>query len=326
MAARPLTFVVGTGRCGSTALSEVLRLHPHVLSLSELMASLEPSALPEGPVSGEEFWEVLASPPAFANRLIREGFGLPEHTYPGSGGRFSAEGDGIPAVALTTLPHLSDEPDALFDALRPVVCGRGRGPVGEHYRALFEVLAERFGSAAVVERSGYSLRMVPRLREVFPEARFVHLYRDGADCALSMSRHPGFRMIQLMREGGDVPGELAALMGDETAEIKPLLTRPLPLAAFGRLWSDTVIEGLGHLGALPDGLVLPLSYEALLDAPDAELTRLAAHLGVEPLSGWLAGARVLLDGGRRGSAERLPEEERAALRESVAAGARALGV
>src|ERR1044072_5512427 len=147
MAARPLTFVVGTGRCGSTALSEVLRLHPHVLSLSELMASLEPSALPEGPlpegpVSGEEFWEVLAGPPAFANRLIREGFGLPEHTYPGSasGGRFSAEGDGIPAVALTALPHLSDDPDALFDALRPVVCGRARGPVGEHYRALFEAL------------------------------------------------------------------------------------------------------------------------------------------------------------------------------------------
>src|ERR1044072_8915859 len=112
MAARPLTFVVGTGRCGSTALSEVLRLHPHVLSLSELMASLEPSTLPEGPlpegplpegpVSGEEFWEVLASPPAFANRLIREGFGLPEHTYPGSasGGRFSAGGGGGPGVGL----------------------------------------------------------------------------------------------------------------------------------------------------------------------------------------------------------------------------------
>ncbi|QLH23178.1 sulfotransferase [Streptomyces sp. Rer75] len=326
MAARPLTFVVGTGRCGSTALSEVLRLHPHLLSLSELMASLEPSALPEGPLTGEEFWEILASPPAFANRLIREGFGLPEHTYPGFGGRFSADGDGIPAVAMTTLPHLSDEPDALFDALRPVVCGRPRGPAGEHHRALFDALAERFGSRAVVERSGFSLRLVPRLREVFPEARFVHLYRDGADCALSMSRHPGFRMIQLMREGGDVPGELAALMSDESAEIKPLLTRPVPLSAFGRLWSDTVIEGLAHLDALPGELVLPLSYEALLDAPDAELTRLAAYLGVEPLSGWLAGARVLLDGGRRGSAERLPPAELAALRESCAAGVRALGV
>lgn len=326
MASRPLTFVVGTGRCGSTALSEVLRLHPQILSLSELMASLEPSALPEGALSGEEFWDILASPPAFANRLIREGFGLPEHTYSGSGGRFSAEGGGIPAVSMTTLPHLSDEPDALFDALRPVVCGRPRGPVGEHHRALFEALAERFGSAAVVERSGFSLRLVPRLREVFPEARFVHLYRDGPDCALSMSRHPGFRMIQLMREGGDVPGELAALMSDESAEVKPLLTRHVPLSAFGRLWSDTVVEGMAHLGALTGGLVLPLSYEALLDAPDAELHRLAEHIGVEPLSGWLAGARVLLDGGRRGSAERLPPAELAALRESCAAGARALGV
>ena len=29
------TFVVGTGRCGSTMLSNMLREHPKVLSLSE---------------------------------------------------------------------------------------------------------------------------------------------------------------------------------------------------------------------------------------------------------------------------------------------------
>ena len=32
------TFVVGTGRCGSTMLSNMLRGHPHVLSWSEFFA------------------------------------------------------------------------------------------------------------------------------------------------------------------------------------------------------------------------------------------------------------------------------------------------
>jgi hypothetical protein len=45
----------------------------------------------------------------------------------------------------------------------------------------------------VVERSAASLNMVGALRGQFPAARFVHLYRDGPDCALSMSRHPVFR-------------------------------------------------------------------------------------------------------------------------------------
>ncbi len=44
------------------------------------------------------------------------------------------------------------------------------------------------------ERSRGSIRSVPRLRELFPDARFVHIVRDGRDCAVSMSAHLGFRM------------------------------------------------------------------------------------------------------------------------------------
>ena len=38
-------------------------------------------------------------------------------------------------------------------------------------------------------RSGSSLPFVSVLRQLFPEARFVLQYRDGPDCAMSMSRH-----------------------------------------------------------------------------------------------------------------------------------------
>ena len=39
-----LTFVVGTGRCGSTLLSRLLREHPDVLSMSEFFSTLLESA------------------------------------------------------------------------------------------------------------------------------------------------------------------------------------------------------------------------------------------------------------------------------------------
>ncbi|NSC20074.1 sulfotransferase, partial [Streptomyces albus subsp. chlorinus] len=316
--AAPLTFVVGTGRCGSTALSQVLRLHPSILGLSELFATVEPGALPDEPLDGAEFWRLLASPRPFADRMIRDGTPVPEHLYPHSPGRFAAGGgQGVPALCLTTLPHLTDDPDALFDALRPALVARSRGPAAGHYRALFAELAAHCGGRAVVERSGYSLPLVPALRRHFPEARFVHLYRDGPDCALSMSRHPGFRLIEFLagrarhhRATGhhhardplaaQEPASLERLLADDDFDLRAALDQPIPLARFGALWSRTITEGLAHLDALPPGFCVPLAFEELLDAPERELTRLAAHLGVEPDPGWLGAASRLLDGDRRG--------------------------
>ncbi|MFC4494294.1 sulfotransferase [Streptomyces ovatisporus] len=330
-ASRPLTFVVGTGRCGSTALSRVLRLHPDVLSLSELFACVEPGALPREPLTGKEFWALLSSSRPFADRMIREGTPLPEHLYPRlPGGRFSAGDGGVPAVCLTTLPHLTDDPDTLHDDLRPVLEGRGRAPAAAHYRALFGMLAERFGRRAVVERSGFSLGTVPRLRAAFPEARFVHLHRDGPDCALSMSRHAGFRLLLAVAHAADGPAEqdlaadLADLMADDAFDLRGVLERPLPVERFGELWSGMITEGLAHLDEVPAPLRTSLSYEDLLADPVRRLTELAGHIGVEPDPGWLAAGSGLLDGARRGAAEALPGDELDRLRRSCTPGMRAL--
>ncbi|WP_240649097.1 sulfotransferase [Streptomyces sp. Z26] len=324
----PLTFVVGTGRCGSTALSEVLRLHPDILSMSELFTTLEPDALPEQPLDGEEFWRLLASTRPFADRMARDGAPLPEHLYAHAPGRFNPV-DGVPAVCLTTLPHLTDDPDALYDALRPVLTARPSGPVAGHYRALFAELSARCGGYAVVERSGFSLALVPRLRRHFPEARFVHLHRGGPDCALSMSRHAGFQMIEFLgelvaREGPEAAARLGRLLDDDTFDLKGALARPVPVERYGALWSRMITEGLAHLDALPADLRTSVAFEDLLDAPARELARLAAHFGVAPEPDWIAAAERLLDGRRRGASAYLPPDEGAALRAACAPGTRAL--
>ncbi|GAB2810542.1 sulfotransferase [Streptomyces daliensis] len=324
----PLTFVVGTGRCGSTALSEILRLHPSVLSLSELFTTLEPGALPEEEVSGDRFWELLASPRPFADRMIRRGTPLPEHLYPRGPGRFTGD-TGVPAVCLTTLPHLTPDPDALFDHLRPLLADRPTGPVAGHYRALFAALAERCGREVAVERSGFSLALVPKLRAHFPEARFVHLHREGPDCAVSMSRHPGFQLVLLMadlaeREGADAAAELGRMLGDDTFDLDAALARHVPVERYGELWSTMITTGLTHLAQLPADIRMSLAFEDLLEAPEHHLKRLADHIGVAPHPEWTEAAARRLDAGRRGAADRLPAAEQRALRARCAPGTRAL--
>jgi hypothetical protein len=336
MTTRPLAFAVGSGRCGSTALSCVLRHHPDILSLSELFSSLEPHPFPEGPLTGEEFWRLLATPRPFTSAVMRDGF-LPRlNQGPGSTEPSSAQLPSlplIPPVAMSTLPHLTDTPGALFTELGRELPGWPRRPVAGHFRALFDFLGERFARHVVVERSGYSLRLVPRLRVLFPEAGFVHLHRDGPDTALSMSRHPVFRMIQFLMEraarnergDADLSAEIEEMFREGAVNVHPALERPVPIGAFGRLWSDTIIEGLKYLGELPGSICMTMAFEGLLDAPDLELRRLAAHLGLEAPAEWLAAGRAELDSTRRGAAESLPAAELAELRESCAPGMAALG-
>jgi hypothetical protein len=96
---------------------------------------------------------------------------------------------------VTALPHLTRDYDALYDELGPFLRGGGRAPLGQHYRYLFEWLCRRFDRERVVERSGSPLLFVPALARLFEGAKFIHLYRDGRDAAISMQRHAFFRLI-----------------------------------------------------------------------------------------------------------------------------------
>ncbi|MGH3377281.1 MAG: sulfotransferase family protein [Actinoallomurus sp.] len=341
MPARPLVFVVGTGRTGSTALSRIFHLHPDILSINELFSSAGGiNALPEDALGGEDFWRILSTPNIVFDAMTANGTPLPEFLYPRvPGRRFSAETTGIPAISLMTLPHLTDDPDALIDSLEVEVTTWPTRHVALHYEALSDLLSARFGGRVTVERSGHSLEWVPQLRETFPHAKFVHMFRDGPDCALSMSRHLGFRSSALVREVLELAGvdSVFELTLDRLQKLPPDMAvfaggfnfdavrdRPVPVTRFGAMWSEMIVEGVGHLGKIPADRRMTLKYEELLASRPSELTRLAEFIGVDPDPEWLRAGAELLDDSKRGATTRLAPDELDALRESCEPGVAAL--
>jgi hypothetical protein len=357
----PLTFVVGTPRSGGTMLARILNMHPDVLCVNEFVANLmrqvHERAFPISVMDGAELWRMLELPYHFFDAAIRDGLPYPELCYPYDRGRFDPAsgplhpgaptevGKGVPIISHSTLPMLTDDPDGLFDALAAEVPTWPARPAADQYRELFGFLARQLGRTVVVERSSTSMALAPLLRGQFPEARFVHLHRDGPDCALALSRHPLYRMsgfhAEAIRAAGltswdEIEAEVRRLFlqGKISAEFNGLIAWPfdakrftsyeIPLPFFGGIWSRMMTQGLESLGDLPADAWTAMAYENLLGSPRDELTRLASYIGVEATPQWLDAASELIATRQAGEAAALNPGVLTALRKSCEPGTLAL--
>lgn len=315
-------FILGTGRCGSTLLSDMLRLHPGVASISEFFSFITDlgcrvsASFPAGPVTGAALWDIVGTAWPRQNLMLKHDVAMEEVIYPwrSSTSRFHGE-TGVPAIAQVTLPHISNTPDALFDEVRAFVLQLEPAPIGTQYQRLFEWLATRMGATSWVERSGGGLRIAKRLIAHFPQARFIHLVRDGRNTALSMSRHLGFRMVfasfQMMETLGvdpfesrdrrweeDMADDLAALLPERFTR-QAFLDFETPSPLCGHYWSGEVMEGLKALAALPAERVMTLRYEDFLAAPKESCRQLIGFIqpGTDAEE-WVTRAAALVGSGR----------------------------
>ncbi|MGW0118715.1 sulfotransferase family protein [Streptomyces sp. NPDC003327] len=314
-------------------LSDLVNQHPGALSLSEFFACLDPGVFPAGQLDGPEFWKVLGTPRLKPNVLMSRGVTVPEYRYPIGSGRYAA--GAVPALSLMTLPPLTKDPDALYDRLRDEVTGWSAASISGHYLRLFSWWAAASGRDVVVERSGASLRFLPDLLAHFPAARFVHMYRNGPDAAVSMSRHPLFRL-------GVLIGDMRAVLGVDPyrrpdpghterlpEELRPfapdsldaaaLAGADIPLARFGDMWSRAN-RALRHLAELPPERLLHLSYNDVVADPVPHLTAFGRFAGLAGPEEWASRVVGQVDGRRPGAASRLSEREAEELRLACAPG------
>ena len=153
-------FIIGTGRSGSTLLYEMLSAHPHITWMSKVCQSF-----PSRPGVNKLFmklidWPVLGS---FLTRRVhpREYYEFWDHRFPG----FSSVCRDLGADDVTRSAHR---------------------------------LPEAFGQMLTRKRDRLVLKITgwPRvgfLKTIFPDAKFIHILRDGRSVSSSMLSQPWWK-------------------------------------------------------------------------------------------------------------------------------------
>jgi hypothetical protein len=223
-------------------------------------------------------------------------------------------------MGTETVPH--DERDPA-DAT-PRVTARIRGQLG------------RFAApgTTLVEKTVSNTLRVGFVHRILPDARFVHLLRDGRDVIASayaqwqapvdwrytlaklrqypLLSAPGYALrwgvARLFGRGSRLP----PVWGPAYRGIHEDL-RALPLLQVcARQWQRSVEASLAQLAAVPPERVLTVPYARLVGDPDAELARIFRFLDADPAA--RAGGGPCVSGGYVGSfASRLSDRERADL-------------
>ncbi len=145
---------------------------------------------------------------------------------------------------------LAGDPKFALWGIAPVT-GRGRMPFGELMSLLVERHAAALGASAHVawiDHTPGNIRFVPTWRRVLPEARFVHMIRDGRAVA---------------------------------ASVLPLDWGPNTATEAARHWALQVAAGLAAAGALGPDLVHTVRYEDLILKPERTLKLVCDFAGIE---------------------------------------------
>ncbi|MEO0882863.1 MAG: sulfotransferase [Pseudomonadota bacterium] len=340
MTAHTPVFIVGTGRCGSTLMSNLINLHPDILSLSEVFVSFSTEGFVHREMDGAGFWRHLNKASPVLRKAINPTRSPVEFTY-----EFAQDSpwtmETLPACLYMTLPHLSREPDALYREMEPHIKGRPRASMAAQYQFWFDWLKDRHDKKVWMERSGNSITMVKQINRLWPDAKFVHIHRDGREVAMSIRNFMPLRVFlhtwqRLKLIGVDLlktpfrysDSLLVNSFAPVISSIMPterfLDTEPSPIET-GRFWSAMIEQGLKDLSAIDPARIHTMTYTDLVEQPRETLSDFldfaAPDLPKEP---WLDHAATLP---RKNEAKwkALPQEEIKALEVACAPGMKLLG-
>ncbi|MDX6154291.1 sulfotransferase [Marinococcus sp. PL1-022] len=345
-------FIISTGRSGSTAVSNCIRLHPALVSLSELILSVhynfgisgeEWKGFEKQTWTGSDFWELLAQKePVRLAPYEKKGLHNKEILYERTENTLFNEKTGLPAIASITLPHLTNEPDKLYQELEAVVPAFPEDSLPGQYRRLFEWMQRRFDGDTCVERSGFSTDAVEYLIDMFPKAKFVFLYRDPREIAVAFNRFQTMKMgkaiLKAMEETGadpSDPSKEAERLGSyrwlhpDYFEIEQLRQMDMPYKELGSWISKSLLHAGRVIEGLPGTQQHWLRYEDLLETPERELERLITFINPPSASKeaneqWIKKSVAQINP-KPDTWPELPVEKRSALEEATGPALRYLG-
>ncbi|HEX2052646.1 MAG TPA: sulfotransferase [Actinomycetota bacterium] len=239
-------FVLGTGRCGSSLVQEVLARHPDVGFVSNVDDRL--------PVPG--------AGSTLNNSLYRR---IPEALTKKGRVRY-APSEGYRALAREVSP-------LVVAPYRDLKASDVTPWLQKRFRAFFAVRAAAQAKPVFLHKfTGWP--RVGFVQEVFPEARFVHVVRDGravANSFLQTSWWQGFAGPPAWGWGPLPPNYEAEWEDSE---------RSFVLLA-GLHWKMLVDAAEASLAEVPAGRSIRVRYEDFVEDPRGQLSAMLEFLGLE---------------------------------------------
>jgi putative sulfotransferase len=315
----------------------MLSTNTRVLNVFELFSGIDLFfRFERRPVTGAELAAQLRLDHPMLTMVMKRGGEVPEVVYPFDDPRSRHSlGDAVPWALAIAIPRISDEPDQLFDEMIARVEAAPTQTLDRHYRAILDWLTARSGKSAWIERSGTSIDFLGDLAEFFPDARFVHIHRDGHEAALSMREYAPLRVAVAVMNGlaGEIEYShdgLERLEREDGATIDRLLATESPIELYGRYWSEQIMNGERARQKLPADRFIDVRFEELVTSPIEILTRISDFLELPEDDrvdgeGWIERAAALSRGMPPLRAPGLPESERARLEEACAEAMEVLG-
>jgi hypothetical protein len=161
----------------------------------------------------------------------------------------------ILSVGNRNIDHLARVTELAPECLRGYY--RRSSCMGQFAELVLSDLMAQSGKQRWGEKTPANVRRLERIFRFFPQARFVHIIRDGRDVVCSLRTHPKYRF----EEGRRVPTGIVNPWTQCVAE-----------------WIDDVHAGLKWRG---DPRYYELQYEVLVSDPQGALRPLLGWLGEE---------------------------------------------
>lgn len=257
-------WMLGSGCCGSSLLSELVARHPDVGFVSNL----------------DDRFRLPVKAGRLNNALYRK---VPQSLTRKGRARL-APSEAYRALAVQVSPIIS-EPGTVLDRTHadPWLLGR--------FRAFFEARAEEQGRPLFLHKFTGHCR-AGLLEEAFPGGTYVNVVRDGRAVAASLVRQAWWT------GDGGAAASWTSQLRPEQAEAWHRSGRSAPLLA-ALAWQLTVEEHERARAALSARWV-DVRYEDLLEDQDATMATVCGHLGLRSDAGFDATMRAYrLDGARR---------------------------
>jgi omega-hydroxy-beta-dihydromenaquinone-9 sulfotransferase len=246
----PVAFLLGAGRSGTTLLYKILCSHPAIGYLGNYQ-----SRFPSRPWTA-----VLHRLPAHFSLLKRRFW------FDDEGGAYFNERRKL----LNSLVPTPAEAESVYaSAGVPLVSGADFLPSAEvvaRLRDRFEKVRLASGTKVLLSKRTANNRRVSVIRSIFPEARYIHLVRDGRSVAHSLLKVRWWDDHTLYWSGR-TPRQMVEQGSD-----------PLELAA--RNWAEEMASLEQGIRLIAPEYLLEVRYERLLADARGELERMIDFLGV----------------------------------------------